>query len=256
MSAWNAGHYLKFGDERTRAAADLAARIKLESPRRIVDLGCGPGNSTQILQARWPQAEIAGVDNSPEMIAAAQQAYPEQSWVLADVSVWKPEAPVDLVYSNAVLQWLPDHKALMCHLFSMVAPGGALAFQIPSGRFATVRTLIHEISTDPAWNARMDGPRHRLTMESPSFYYDALAPHATSLDIWETEYHHVLESKAAIVDWISSTGLRPFIAALDNEAERDAFLAELHRRVADAYESRIDGKVLFPFHRTFVIAYR
>lgn len=256
MSEWNAAHYLKFGDERTRAAADLAARVRLESPRTIVDLGCGPGNSTQILKARWPDADILGLDNSPEMIAAAKQSFPEQKWLLADVSVWKPPRPVDLVYSNAALQWLKDHAALMRHLFGMVATGGALAFQIPSSTFATVRTLIHDISTMPAWNARMDRARHAITMESPSFYYDALAAGATRLDIWETEYHHVLNSKAAIVDWISSTGLRPFLAALDNDAERQGFLAELHRRVADAYESRADGQVLFPFRRTFVIAYR
>lgn len=256
MFEWNAAHYLRFGDERTRAAADLAARVKLESPRTIVDLGCGPGNSTQILRTRWPPAEITGVDNSPEMIAAAQRSFPEQYWLLADLADWNPPLPVDLVFSNAVLQWVPHHQPLMRHLFGMVAPGGALAFQIPSGTFATVRTLIYDISTNPAWNARMEAARTRFTMESPAFYYDTLVADATSLDIWETEYHHVLNSKAAIVDWISSTGLRPFLAALDTEAERDQFLAELHRRIADAYESRTDGKVLFPFRRTFVIAYR
>lgn len=256
MSSWNAAHYLKYGDERTRAAVDLVARVKLQTPCTIVDLGCGPGNSTQVLRARWPEADVLGIDNSPEMIAAARQAHPEQQWQLADAAAWTAEEPVDLVYSNAALQWLPDHGALIPHLFAQVAPGGALAFQIPSSTFATLRTLIHDISHDAAWTKRMEGPRQTLTMESPAFYYDALAADAAELDVWESEYHHVLESKAAIVDWIASTGLRPFLAALETEAQREAFVTELHRRVALAYETRSDGKVLFPFRRTFVIAYR
>jgi trans-aconitate 2-methyltransferase len=256
MPGWNAAHYLKYGDERTRPAADLAARIKLEAPRTIVDLGCGPGNSTQVLRARWPAAKVLGIDNSTEMIDAARRAYPEQDWLLADGAAWSPEELVDLVYSNAALQWMPDHGALVRRLCASVAPGGALAFQIPSSTFATVRTLIHEISRNPDWTERMEGARSALTMESPAFYYDALASDAASVDIWETEYHHVLDSKAAIVDWMTSTGLRPFLAALASDAERHDFLAELHRRVALAYETRADGKVLFPFRRTFVIAYR
>lgn len=256
MADWNATHYLKYADERTRPSIDLAARINLDGPRSIVDLGCGPGNSTQVLRSRWPQARLLGVDQSPEMIQTAKATYPDQHWLHADASLWTTAEPLDLVYSNAALQWIPDHRSLMRHLFSMLASGGALAFQIPSGTFATVRTLIHDISRGPAWSERMDGARHALTMESPEFYYDTLCDVATSLDIWETEYQHVLTSKAAIVDWISSTGLRPFLGALDTDAERSEFLTELQHRVDAAYEARIDGKVLFPFRRTFVIAYR
>ena len=256
MSNWNAAHYLKYGDERTRAAADLAARIKLDTPNRIVDLGCGPGNSTQILRTRWPESDLVGIDNSSEMIETAIESFPEQNWFLADASTWVPANPIDLVYSNAALQWLPNHEALMPRLFSMIAPGGALAFQIPSSTYATVRKLIHEISCDSAWTERMNGPRNALTMQHPSFYYDALVANAAQMDIWETEYNHVLESKDSIVDWIASTGLRPFLAALDDDDERNAFLTQLRRRVSGAYESRADGKVLYPFRRLFVIAYR
>ncbi len=256
MSDWNAEHYLKYGDERTRPAADLTTRIKMDEPAVIADLGCGPGNSTQILRDRWSQSEIIGIDNSPQMIEAAKRAYPDQNWLLADVSQWTSSDPVDLIYSNAALQWLPDHGALMPRLLGMVAAGGALAFQIPSSTYATVRTLIHDISHRPAWSQRMNAPRNALTMESPAFYYDALVKIATSLDLWETEYSHVLESAAAIVDWISSTGLRPFLAALETDAERNEFTSELHQRVRDVYQVRADGKVLFLFRRTFVIAYR
>lgn len=256
MTAWNAKHYLTYGDERTRPALDLAARVKLTSPATIADLGCGPGNSTQILRNRWPAARIVGIDSSPEMLQAARESYPDQNWLLADVSQWRPDDSFDLLYSNAALQWIPDHDTLLRRLFSYVAPGGALAFQVPSSTFAAVRVLIHEISRDPLWNDRMEPARNALTMESPSFYYDALVGDATGIDIWETEYNHVMESPAAIVDWMSSTGLRPFLAALDDEDERSAFLNQLYERVGDEYESRIDGKVLYPFRRTFVIAYR
>jgi trans-aconitate 2-methyltransferase len=195
-------------------------------------------------------------ESGPEMIEAANRTYPEQKWLLADVSQWTSSGPVDLIYSNAALQWLPDHGALLSRLLGMVAAGGALAFQIPSSTYATVRTLIHDISNRRDRSERLNAARNTLTMECPAFYYDALVNLSTNLDIWETEYSHVMESAAAIVDWISSTGLRPFLAALDTDAERAEFTAELHQRVRDAYQIRADGKVLFPFRRTFVIAYR
>jgi trans-aconitate 2-methyltransferase len=159
------------------------------------------------------------------------------------------------VFSNAALQWVRDHVALTRHLFAQVAPGGALAFQIPSGAYSPVRSSMHEVAQDEAWVARMDEARAALTMEEPSVYYDALAPQARSVDIWETEYYHVMESPSAIVDWISSTGLRPFLEALDSDEEKQRFVALLTERVKEAYARRSDGRVLFPFRRTFVIAY-
>ena len=256
MEDWNATHYLKYCDERTRAAADLAMRIRLEDPERIADLGCGPGNSTQVLCARWPEADIVGIDNSAGMLESAREAFPKQRWVQADLLNWNPDHGFDLLYSNAALQWVPNHDALVRNLFTHVLSGGALAFQIPSSTFAVVRKLIHQVSRSSVWNHRMDAPRHALTMESPLFYYDSLVNDAVHLDIWETEYNHVMDSKDSIVDWIASTGLRPFLAVLDDEKEQSVFLNQLRERVNDAYESQVDGKVLFPFRRTFVIAYR
>jgi len=204
MPPWKASQYLKFGDERTRAAEDLASRIRLESsPARIVDLGCGPGNSTRILRERWPGANILGVDNSPEMIQAAQESYPDKDWLLADLVDWSLETPVDLIYSNAAFHWVPDHGQLIPRLFSLVAEGGALAFQIPSSTFVTVRKLIHEISFDTTWSDRLESARQALTMESPAFYYDALVQQAAALDIWETKYCHVLDSQNATVSGIA-----------------------------------------------------
>jgi len=251
---WNAIHYLQFGDERTRPSVDLASRIAVSDPRSVVDLGCGPGNSTQVLHRRWPDASILGVDRSPEMIAAARETYPEQDWLQADIGTWAPADPFDIVFSNAALQWLGDHRRLVRRLLGFVRPGGALAFQIPSDAYSPVRTYIREIADDPAWRDRMEGPRTALTMESPAVYYDSLAGEARSLDIWETEYSHVMEDPQAIVAWISSTGLRPFLEVL-NADEGAEFIRRLNYRVEDGYARRVDGRVLFPFRRLFLIAY-
>jgi trans-aconitate 2-methyltransferase len=251
---WDSDAYLRFGDERTRPAADLAARIAVAAPRSVVDLGCGPGNSTQVLRRRWPAAAIAGVDLSPEMIAAARRAHPDREWICADVATWTPGTPLDVVFSNAALQWLPDHPALVRRLFGFVAAGGALAFQIPSDAYAVVRRLLHEVADDSAWSARMAGARRALTMERAEVYYDVLAPVASGLDVWETEYSHVMTGPVAIVDWIASTGMRPFVEPLA-PVERERFRAMLLARVVEAYPARRDGRVLFPFRRLFVIAY-
>lgn len=255
MTSWRPDHYLRFGDERTRPAIDLAFRIALDAPATVVDLGCGPGNSTQVLRRRWPEARVVGLDSSPEMIGAARAEYPRHEWVLSGIEEWRPGGRFDVVFSNAALQWLPDHGPLVERLFGRVAAGGALAFQIPSATYALVRTLIHQIAKEGPWAARMAGPLASLTMEHPGFYYDRLAPLARSIDTWETEYLHVMPSHAAIVEWMSSTGLRPFLRALETERDRDCFVARLLERVAESYEVRRDGRVLFPFRRTFVIAY-
>jgi trans-aconitate 2-methyltransferase len=189
------------------------------------------------------------------MIASAQRAFPDQEWVLGRIEDWSAGKPHDVVFSNAALQWVRDHVTLTRQLFAQVAPDGALAFQIPSGTFAQVRVFIHEIATDPAWTHRMDGARMALTMEEPHVYYDALATRARSIDLWETEYHHVMESPQAIVEWISSTGLRPFLNALEKDSDRQRFVKLLTQRVTESYQTRSDGRVLFPFKRTFVIAY-
>lgn len=256
MSSWSPSEYMRFGDERTRPSVDLAARVALDAPARIIDLGCGPGNSTRVLRARWPQARVIGLDSSSDMIEAARADEPDGEWAVASIEGWSADEPFDVVFSNAALQWIPDHGPLVERLFGSVADGGALAFQIPSATYATVRTLIDQVALDGPWAPRMAGPLGELTMEAPGLYYDHLAPLARSVDVWETEYVHVMDSAPAIVDWIASTGLRPFLAALGSEGEREAFLTDLHARVAQAYRSQRDGRVLFPFRRTFVVAYR
>jgi len=189
------------------------------------------------------------------MIDAASQSHPSFEWMTTDIAAWRPEHSVDVVFSNAALQWVPDHARVIPQLFGAVSPGGALAFQIPSSTYALVRTLIHEIALEGPWASRMESPLRALTMEQPGFYYDRLAPSARRVDVWETDYMHVMDGPDAIVEWIASTGLRPFLEALEAQSDRSLFRERLLQRVADGYPVQADGRILFPFRRTFVIAY-
>lgn len=253
---WNAKSYMQFGDERTQPAIDLAAKILIAKPHKIMDIGCGPGNSTQVLRQRWPAATVSGLDSSPEMINAARRGYPGQEWILADAATWQPSAACDIIFSNAAFQWIPQHDLLLNRLFGHVASGGALAFQIPSHIYSLLHQFIIEIANENEWAHLMQGAKTVFTMESPSFYYDALVGNAVKLDIWETEYFHVMENTQAIISWIASTGLRPFLNALETENQRQRFIKMLRERVDKTYTSQSDGKVLFPFRRLFVVAYR
>jgi trans-aconitate 2-methyltransferase len=259
MPTWNATQYLKFGDERTRPSRDLAARIEVAQPARVVDLGCGPGNSTEVLAQRWPNAEIIGLDNSAAMIEsarAAHQAPPATRstplrWLTADIAEWAAAEggeTFDVVFSNAALQWLPDHASLLPRLMRRVAPGGALAFQMPahnSPAHRIMRAMAAEIALRVAdWHCH-----------EPAFYYDVLAACARRVDLWETEYVHVMADAKAIVEWYRGSGLRPFLDALGTAAERDRFAAEFLEGVKEAYPKRADGRVLFPFRRVFAVAY-
>ncbi|MDR3719437.1 MAG: methyltransferase domain-containing protein [Bryobacteraceae bacterium] len=254
--SWDAQLYLRFSKERTQAAIDLVARIQLAGPRRIVDLGCGPGNSTAVLRARWPQAEITGLDQSAEMLAEARRAFPGQAWLQADISAWTADQPYDLVYSNAAIQWVHGHARLMPHLLEQVAPGGALAVQIPAHSGSPLHLRMRQIALDERWRERMGGAINSIVEEPPAYYYDLLAPRCLRLELWETEYIHVLDSVAAIVEFIRGTGLRPYLEALGNEPDRELYLSLLAGAIAHDYPQQADGKVLFPFRRLFFIAYR
>jgi len=254
--SWDANLYLRYGKERTQAAIDLAARIKLAAPRRIVDLGCGPGNSTAVLRARWPEAEITGLDQSAEMLAEARRVYPEQVWLQGDIATWETAQPYDLVYSNAAIQWVHGHARLIPRLIEQVAAGGALAVQIPAHFHSPLHLRMRQIALDTRWRERMGGAINSLVDETPAYYYDLLGPRCSRLEMWETEYIHVLDSAAAILEFIRGTGLRPYLDALGNEPDRDLYMQLLADAVAHDYPPQIDGNVLFPFRRLFFIAYR
>ncbi|HLK47979.1 MAG TPA: methyltransferase domain-containing protein [Bryobacteraceae bacterium] len=256
MPKWDADQYLKFAGERTQPVFDLIHRIRLTNPLRIADLGCGPGNSTEALRQRWPEAALTGVDSSAEMIAKARHAHPDSKWVVADAATWEPDGPVDLVFSNAMLHWLPRHEHVCRHLLGVLAPGGALAVQAPAHYNSPLHREILEVSRDPAWDQRMEKARGALTHHPPEFYYDLLAPVTSRLDLWETTYQHVLAGPEGVLEWFRGTGLRPYLEALASEEERARFEGMLLERYTTAYPRRANGLVLFPFRRLFFVAYR
>jgi len=256
MPTWDAGLYLKFAKERTQPSFDLIARINHSHPDRIIDIGCGPGNSTAILRSRWSASDITGLDSSEEMIAMASQTYPMERWMLADANTWIADTPFDIVFSNAALQWLPNHESLYPHLISQVAIGGVLAVQIPAHYRSPLHQITQEVSKNPIWCDRMELPRNALTKHSATFYYEVLQPYTAHLEIWETDYYHIVESPNAIVDWFRGTGLRPFLEALSTEEQKFHFEQMLLDGLTQAYPRQSDGRVLFPFRRLFIIAYR
>lgn len=251
--AWDPKLYATFATPRLRPALDLMARIGLESPGQVVDLGCGTGNVTRILAQRWPAARIEGVDSSAEMLAAAAEQPGTIHWRQADIGGWSAETPVDLLFSNAALHWLGDHARLFPHLAAQVAPGGVLAVQMPHNHYAASHTIMAEAAAAGPWAAMLTPLAARFPVGEPGFYYDLLAPLARELDIWETEYLHVLDGDAPVVRWTMATALRPLLDAVEGEW-RQGFLAEYTARIAAAYPRRADGKTLFAFRRLFLLA--
>jgi trans-aconitate 2-methyltransferase len=256
MPTWNPAQYLKFDDERTRPCRDLVARIRLPAPRRVIDLGCGPGNSTQVLAERWPDADVTGLDSSEEMLRRASEKYPHQKWELGEIDQWTPPQPYDLVFSNAAYQWVPDHARVMPHLLQQVIPGGVLAFQVPANLDAPAHESMRRVAASPAWQPYFPEKIREWHAHQAAFYCDALAGASSHLDIWTTEYLHILEGPEAIVEWYKGTGLRPFLDRLSEETIREKFLADYLREIEIAFPRQSDGRVLFPFLRLFVIATR
>jgi trans-aconitate 2-methyltransferase len=252
--SWDPDVYLKFATERTRPAIELLARVPVRAPSRVIDLGCGPGNSTALLAARWPDAELEGLESSPDMLAKARTSGIRATWTQGDVQSWAPDTQYDVVFSNAVLQWMPDHRALLPRLMGDVAQGGVLAFQVPRNFDAPSHALMREVANAGPWAEKLAGARQRHVL-SPEEYFDILAPLSSSVDIWETTYLQVLEGDDPVLAWVSGTGLRPFVQPLDEE-ERQSFIAQYRARLQQAYPRRADGKTLFPFQRLFAVATR
>ena len=254
MPTWDPGQYLKFTDHRLRPALDLMARITLEAPRLIYDLGCGPGNITRLLAERWPEAAVTGVDSSAAMLAKARMETANIAFEQADIGHWSPPAPADLLFSNATLHWLDDHAALLPRLAAQLAPGGVLAIQMPDNRRSPSHLLMDEAAAAGPWRGKLSRLRPVYgAMQAPDAYYRMLAPVARQLDIWETTYLHVLEGDNPVVEWTKGTALRPYLDALV-EPERGAFLAAYAARIAAAYPRQPDGRTLLPFRRIFIVA--
>jgi len=259
MPTWNADLYLKFAAERTQPALDLAARVALAAPRQVIDLGCGPGNSTTVVANRWPVAQLTGLDNSAAMLVTARQNLPAAQWIENDIASWAAgvtPASYDVIFANASLQWVPDHSLILPQLFSAAAPGGALAFQVPANFDAPPHRLMRELGASAAWRQFFAPPPREWHAHDPEFYYDTLAPLAARVELWTTDYIHVLAHIEGIVEWYRGTGLRPWLDALPDEATRSRFLADYRTLLAPHFPQRSDGRVLFPFRRLLVVAYR
>jgi len=259
MQDWNPALYRRYEDERTRPAAELLARVPLAAAGRVIDLGCGPGNSTELLVQRFPDAQVTGVDNSQAMLVSARERLPAARFAFGDIATWAPassaEAP-DLIYANAALQWVPDHETLIPRLFAALAPGGVLAIQMPDNRQEPTHRLMRAVAAEAPWKEPIgDADKLRTELLGIGGYYDLLARDAANVDVWHTIYQHRMTSAAAIVEWVRSTGLKPFVDPL-SDALRASFLAEYERRVDAAYPMRTDGQRLLAFPRMFIVAVR
>jgi len=250
---WDPDSYLKFKNERTLPSVDLVGRIEGLNPATIIDVGCGPGNSTRVLAERWESSDILGIDNSPAMIEKARQDYPDQKWEVMDAR--NIIGRYDLVYSNATLQWIDDHASLMPALIGRVNAGGALAVQVPSFFEMPVTRAIDRVAADQRWTCSFPVLKNILTIHPASFYYDLLAGRVKKFDLWKTSYIHVMDSHQAIVDMIRTTGMKPFLDALTTAEEKTEFESLVLNELGTEYDVRRDGKVLFPFERLFFIAY-
>ncbi|WP_207480290.1 methyltransferase domain-containing protein [Arenibaculum pallidiluteum] len=252
--AWDPGTYDRFRAQRARPAQDLVAALPPVTPGQVLDLGCGGGALARSLAERWPAAAVAGIDASPAMLAQAAAVPSRVRWIQADLNGWSPEAPPDLVVSNAALHWLPDHGTLFPRMMGWLPPGGVLAVQMPRNFAAPSHQAVRTVAEDPRWRDRLAGEfGGPAPVHAPEFYYDTLAPLARRLEIWETEYLQVLEGEDAVLTWMLGTTLVPVQEALA-PAEFEAFTTLLRARLRAAYPQRPDGTTLFPFRRLFLIA--
>ena len=251
--AWNPSQYLAFAGPRMQPAIDLLTRIPQETPRTVVDLGCGPGNIAPLLRQRWPDAEIVGLDNSDTMLERARNANPGETFAFADIETWEPDARYDVVFSNAALQWVPGHDTLFPRLLRRVAPGGTLAVQIPRNAAAPSHTLIGDVIDGGPWRDRLAPILDASPTREPAFYRNLLVGQAASLDIWETEYLQVLDGENPVFEYTKGSQLNRFVDVLQ-EPEHSRFEQQYRELVARAYPPEADGRTLFPFRRQFILA--
>ena len=251
---WNPELYMKYGKERTQPSIDLVSRIEKQNPERIIDIGCGPGNSTRVLYQQWPGAQITGADSSPAMIEAAGKYLPKLDWLLMDAGKDEFEEKFDIIFSNATIQWIPDHARLLRKFHNALKEEGVIAIQVPLFWDMPIGIAIAETAKDKRWAGHTEGATDLFIIHDYSWYYDHLTELYSSVEIWETYYMHVMDSQQAIMEMIRSTGLKPYFERLNNAEEQKIFEEIVFKSVVKDYPVQKDGKVLFPFKRLFFIA--
>ena len=257
MDSWNPQQYHRYADERLRPAGDLLSRVPLDDPRLVYDLGCGSGRATALLARRWPGARITGLDSSAAMLAVARRDLPGVELVEGDVAHWTPAEPASLLFSNAALHWLDDHARLFARLMTLLAPGGVLAVQMPRNHDQPSHQAMLATAGSGPWRERLARLLRPSPVSLPATYHALLRPLARRLDIWETTYLHVLHGPDAVLRWIRGTGLRPFLAALEQSGSPNAvddFLASYAAALRAAYPRDPHGRVVFPFRRIFAVS--
>lgn len=251
---WSPSQYLKFEDERTRPARDLMNAVPNRRVRKAIDLGCGPGNSTELIVERYPDAEVSGIDSSADMVAKARERVPGIAFEVADIGAWGGEGAYDLILANAVLQWLPDHEQLLPHLVHRLGEGGSLAIQMPDNLDEPSHRSMRDAARQGPWASRLAAAdATRTEIGSPQFYYDLLQPLCRRVEIWRTIYHHPLDGVEGVIQWFKATGLMPYLALLD-EGERQAYLDRYRDLLRERYHISRDGCLLLAFPRLFIVA--
>ena len=251
MSDWKPDKYLEFKSERTQPSIDLVSKINQVNPKTIIDIGCGPGNSTQVLANRWADAKITGIDSSNAMIEKARQEFPNQQWIEADASTYKSSEKFDIVFSNAVIQWIPDHEALLAKLKRLLTDNGTLAVQIPLFWDMPLGKILDSVGRDNRWREKTVGVSDLLIIQNYSFYYDVLSNLFNTVKMWVTDYLHVMDNHLSIIEMMRSTGLKPYSERLADEANMNAFEAMVIENMKKPYPVQKNGKVLLPFKRLF-----
>ncbi|MGN0528506.1 MAG: methyltransferase domain-containing protein [Eubacterium sp.] len=254
MADWNAELYSKFLKDRTQPSIDLANRITLDNPQSIIDIGCGPGNSTRVLKDKFPNARVIGVDSSKDMIKTAKSNYNDIEFMLFDAckDFDKLNDKFDIVFSNACIQWIPNHEKLLADMMGILNDGGMLAVQTPMNYKEPIHIIIEKLVSSDKWKKYFPNPREFYNLKQEE-YFDLLSNISSDFTIWETVYCHRMPSHESIMEWYRSTGLRPYLSALSGkkakELEKDVFV-----EVQKEYPIQKNGEIIFRFPRFFFIA--
>ncbi len=251
---WDPAEYLRFADHRLRPGVELLARVPPIEPARVIDLGCGPGNLTALVAARFPGARVSGLDSSAEMLAEARATHPALEWVQADIADWSPDVPYGLIFSNATLHWLDAHDELFPRLAGSVGAGGVLAVQMPDNWSESVSAIPAQVLDEGGFASEIGAALPRDRVATPTEYREWIGP-GFDIDMWTTTYHQVLGGEDPVLEWVTGALLRPVLDALGAE-DRTRFLRECAIRYRAAYPAGPDGSTILPFRRLFIVARR